>query len=66
MLWAGGEWVAVTVMNTSRTCARCGHIKLEGLDTAEVQPGCESTARMVCEVNCERSSQQQEPTERAA
>ena len=102
MLWAGGEWVAVPAINTSRTCPRCGHIskdnrksqaafvcvecgltenadlvaainilhrglkKLEGQDTAELLAGCQSTARIAGEVNCERSSQLQETTERAA
>ena len=40
--------------------------KLEGQDTAELLAGCQSTARITCEVNCEGSSQQQEPIERAA
>ena len=39
---------------------------LEGQDTADASVGCASTARIACEVNCEVSSQQQEPIERAA
>ena len=102
MCWAGGRLLAVSPINTSRTCPQCGSVSgdnrksqaefacvecgfkenadlaaainilncglktLEGQDPADASAGCESTARIACEVNCGLSGQQQEPTKIAA
>jgi putative transposase len=84
MLWAGGQFLAVPAMSTSRTCPECNHISgdnrksqaifccvecgfSENVDLVAAKNILRAGfARLACQVNCEVSSQLQEPTERAA
>jgi putative transposase len=84
MLWAGGQFLTVPAMNTSRTCPECNHISGDNRKSQAnfccVECGFSENAdlvaaknilragfaRLACQVNCEVSSQLQEPTERAA